>query len=119
MPYIMTDIETDGLVPGIYSMITIGAVVVESGLGRTFSTKLRSMADDFVPEALSVSGFTRDQTLTDPFRDPPAVMEELAGSLGALGRDRSSFRTTTNLTGYLSHDSSTAPAAETRSGIRA
>jgi hypothetical protein len=36
MSYIMVDIESDGPVPGDYSMVCFGAVVVEPGLERTF-----------------------------------------------------------------------------------
>ena len=36
MGWIMVDIEADGPIPGVYSMISFGAVVVELGLERTF-----------------------------------------------------------------------------------
>lgn len=36
MPYIMVDIEADGPVPGLFSMVSLGAVLVEEGLSRTF-----------------------------------------------------------------------------------
>ncbi len=36
MPYIMIDIESDGPIPGDYSMISIGAVVVDEKLDKTF-----------------------------------------------------------------------------------
>lgn len=39
----MVDVETNGPVPGIYSMIEIGAVVVEPGLERTFHATLCPM----------------------------------------------------------------------------
>jgi len=49
--YVSTDIEADGPIPGDYSMIALGAVIVEPGLQRTFHGKLR----------LNVSYFSRWQ----------------------------------------------------------
>jgi DNA polymerase III epsilon subunit-like protein len=73
MPYIMVDIESDGPIPGDYSMICFGAVIVEPGLERTFYGRLKPISDKFVPEALAVSGFSREECLT--FNDPLAVMQ--------------------------------------------
>ena len=36
MSYIMADVEADGPIPGSYSMICFGAVLVEEGLSHTF-----------------------------------------------------------------------------------
>ena len=36
MPYIMVDVEADGPIPGDFSMICFGAIVVEPALNRTF-----------------------------------------------------------------------------------
>jgi hypothetical protein len=66
MSWIMVDIEADGPIPGDYSMVSFGAVVVEPGLERTFNGELRPISKKFVPEALAVSGFTREQTLAFP-----------------------------------------------------
>ena len=54
----MVDIEADGPIPGDYSMICFGAVVVEPSLSRTFYRQLRPISDCWIPEALAVSGFT-------------------------------------------------------------
>jgi hypothetical protein len=63
MTYIMVDVESDGPVPGDYSMIALGAVVVDSTLNYKFSAKLRPISDRWIPEALAVSGWSREQTL--------------------------------------------------------
>lgn len=76
MSYIMVDIESDGPIPGDYSMICFGAVVVEAGLERTFYGQLRPISEKFIPEALAVSGFTREQTLAFP--EPEGVMHSFA-----------------------------------------
>ena len=68
MPYVMVDVESDGPIPGDYSMVCFGAVIVEPALDRTFYGQLKPISDRFVPEALAVSGFTRDQTLA--FEEP-------------------------------------------------
>jgi hypothetical protein len=73
MPYVMVDVEADGPIPGDYSMVSFGAVIVEPQLDRTFYGKLKPISEQFIPEALAVSGFTREETLA--FDDPQAVME--------------------------------------------
>ncbi len=70
--YISVDIETSGPVPGIYSMLSLGACLV--GMPEhTFYAELCPVTANAVPEALSVSGFTLDQ-LTRTGRDPREVM---------------------------------------------
>jgi DNA polymerase III alpha subunit (gram-positive type) len=89
MSYIMVDIESDGPIPGDYSMICFGAVVVEPGLNRTFYGRLRPISEKFIPEALAVSGFTREQTME--FDDPTAVMTQFADWLREISKDRLLF----------------------------
>ena len=40
MSWIMVDIESDGPIPGDYSMIAIGAVIVDGSLDTTFYSQL-------------------------------------------------------------------------------
>lgn len=89
MSYIMVDIESDGPIPGDYSMICFGAVVVEPGLERTFYGQLRPISEKFIPEALAISGFTREQTLQFP--EPAIVMQNFADWLRGISRDRPMF----------------------------
>jgi DNA polymerase III epsilon subunit-like protein len=89
MSYIMVDIESDGPIPGDYSMICFGAVAVEPGLERTFYGQLRPISEKFIPEALAVSGFTREQTLQFP--EPATVMQNFAEWLRSISRDRLMF----------------------------
>jgi hypothetical protein len=72
MSYIVVDIEADGPIPGDYSMICFGAVIVDENLDKTFYGKLKPIAENFNPEALAISGFSRNETLA--FNDPTAVM---------------------------------------------
>lgn len=76
MSYIMVDVEADGPIPGDYSMICLGAVVVEPSLARTFYGKLKPISDQWVAEALSVSGFSREETTA--FDEPASVMSGFA-----------------------------------------
>ncbi len=89
MSYIMVDIESDGPIPGDYSMICFGAVLVEPGLERTFYGQLRPISDKFIPEALAISGFSREQTLTFP--EPTEVMNAFADWIYHLETDRPHF----------------------------
>lgn len=72
MSYIMVDVEADGPIPGDYSMVCFGAIVVEPSLSQTFYGKLRPISTRWVPEALAVSGFSRAETLM--FDEPKEVM---------------------------------------------
>ncbi len=49
MSYIMVDIEADGAIPGDYSMISFGAVIVDDKLDRTFYGKLKPISDKWIP----------------------------------------------------------------------
>ena len=59
MSYIMIDVESDGPIPGDYSMICFGAVVVEPLLEKTFYGELKPISEKWIPESLAVSGFNR------------------------------------------------------------
>jgi hypothetical protein len=59
--WISVDVEADGPIPGPYSMIALGAVLVDKpDVG--FLGYLRPVSAMWVPEALAVSGFTRAET---------------------------------------------------------
>jgi hypothetical protein len=72
----MIDIEADGPIPGDFSMICFGAVVVEENPLQTFYGRLKPISEKWIPEALKVSGFTREETLA--FEDPKLVMSNFA-----------------------------------------
>jgi hypothetical protein len=89
MSYVMVDIESDGPIPGDYSMICFGAVLVESDLSRTFYGKLKPISDKWIPEALQVSGFSREDTLE--FDDPKDVMHSFAAWLNLNSKGNPMF----------------------------
>ena len=72
MNLVVVDVEADGPIPGEYSMVCFGAVVVEPSLQKTFYGRVRPTTDRYLEEALRVSGFTREEHLG--FDDPTAVM---------------------------------------------
>jgi hypothetical protein len=53
-------------------MVSFGAALVNEKLDRTFYGKLKPISDKWIPEALNLSGHTREETLT--FEDPKIVM---------------------------------------------
>jgi len=81
--YIMVDVESDGPIPGDYSMVAIGAIVVEPALDRTFRATLRPISEKWIPDALAISGFSREATLG--FSEPKAVMEAFADWVASVG----------------------------------
>ncbi|UOE37015.1 3'-5' exonuclease family protein [Chryseobacterium oryzae] len=72
MSYIVVDIESDGPIPGDFSMICFGAVIVEENLSKTFYGKLKPISEKWIPEAIAISGFKREETLE--FDNPTEVM---------------------------------------------
>ena len=89
MTYVMVDVEADGPIPGDYSMVCFGAIVVEPPLDRTFYGKLKPISENWVPEALQVSGFTREQTLA--FEDPKTIMQQLADWIRSVSTGQAMF----------------------------
>jgi len=74
MSYFMVDVETDGPIPGEYSMIRLGAVLVREPLSAapTFLGSLRPVSEHYDLEALKVTSLTREDTLL--FDNPMDVM---------------------------------------------
>jgi DNA polymerase III epsilon subunit-like protein len=89
MSYIMVDVEADGPIPGNYSMVSFGAIVVEPSLATTFYAELCPISKRWNPAALKVSGFTREQTLA--FESPQAVMERFEHWVTTRSSGRPSF----------------------------
>jgi hypothetical protein len=89
MPYIMVDVESDGPIPGDYSMISFGAVLVNESLDQTFYGQLSPISEKFIPEALAVSGHTREETLS--FEEPKKVMEGFKAWIKLHSKDQPIF----------------------------
>ncbi len=89
MSYFMVDIESDGPIPGDFSMISLGAVIVDDHLDKTFYGQLKPISDRFIPEALAVSGHTREETQI--FDEPKKVMDDFARWIDENSIDRPIF----------------------------
>jgi len=89
MAIIVVDVESDGPIPGDYSMISFGAVIVDPTLDKTFYGQLKPISDQWRPEALAISGFTRDQTLA--FDEPVTVMTQFKAWIERFSDSRPLF----------------------------
>ena len=74
MSFISVDVESDGPILNRHSMVCFGAVVVEPSLTKTFYGKVKPISNEWIPEALDISGFSREEHLT--FDDPIIVMND-------------------------------------------
>lgn len=70
--FISIDVETAGPIPGEYSMLSIGACLVDDP-SRTFVCELKPITDKAVPAALEVSGLSLER-LRETGIDPAAAM---------------------------------------------
>lgn len=69
MSNIIVDVEADGPAPGLYSMVSFGAVILSEDLNKTFYGQCCPLEDagmPYNPEALAVSGHSREEVLTFP-----------------------------------------------------
>jgi len=77
MSNIIVDIEADGPAPGLYSMVSFGAVILSEDLDKTFYGQCRPLEGaDWIATSLEVSGHSREEVLTFP--DPVDTMREFA-----------------------------------------
>jgi len=72
MSYIVVDVESDGAIIGVNSMVCFGAVLVDDKLDRTFYGQTKPIGENYEVEALSISGFSREEHET--FDNPKDVM---------------------------------------------
>ncbi|MEJ8671706.1 MULTISPECIES: 3'-5' exoribonuclease domain-containing protein [unclassified Streptomyces] len=94
--YISVDIEADGPIPGPYSMLSLGAAVagMQDAEGftaadpekDTFYRELRPISDEFVPEALAVSGLDRER-LREEGVDPALALAQFTRWVREVGGD--------------------------------
>ena len=89
MSYVIVDVESDGPIPAEFSMVCFGAVIFDELLNQTFYGRTRPISERFIPEALGVSGFSRQQHLV--FEEPKIVMERFAEWLAKLSQGRPIF----------------------------
>ena len=74
--FISVDVETAGPNPNMYSMISIGACVVDDP-DRSFYVELKPLSEAFVESSLAVSGLSME-TLAMEGVDPATAMQQFA-----------------------------------------
>jgi DNA polymerase III epsilon subunit-like protein len=76
MSFIVVDVEADGAIPGKYSMVSFGAIIVEPSLSKTFYGETKPISENYNPESLAISGKSREEHLS--FEDPSIVMNKFS-----------------------------------------
>jgi hypothetical protein len=94
--YISADVETDGPIPGRYSMLSFGLAVAATFDGESFSAKdpegstfyreLKPIADAWLPEAIDASGLDRDALARDG-EEPQAAMTDATAWVQSVAGD--------------------------------
>jgi DNA polymerase III alpha subunit (gram-positive type) len=72
--FVIVDVESDGQVPGINSMVCFGAVILDRDLNKTFYGQTAPISKIYEPDALAISGFTRKEH--EKFEHPEKTMLE-------------------------------------------
>lgn len=72
MSLVVVDVEADGPIPFKYSMVSFGAVIVDDKLNKTFYGKVKPISNIWQPDALMISGFSREEHLE--FEEPLIIM---------------------------------------------
>lgn len=89
MANIVVDVEADGPVPGMYSMVSFGAVILDRDLETTFYGQCRPISEKWIPESLAISGHTREETMEFPH--PSETMTAFAEWIEENGDQRNVF----------------------------
>ena len=76
MSCIVVDVESDGGLLGVNSMVCFGAVIVEPSLSKTFYGQTKPIGTIYDPDALAISGFSRKEH--ERFGDPEKAFREFA-----------------------------------------
>src|SRR5262245_45727678 len=96
--YISGDVETDGPIPGPYSMLSFALVVAGTFDGKvfrragpsasTFYRELKPISDSFQPEALAVNGLDRERLVREGAPPENAMNEASAWVVSVAGSRR-------------------------------
>lgn len=89
MSWIVVDVESDGPIPGEFSMICFGAVVVDDALDKTFYGEVAPISDRTNLAAAAISGISRAKHET--FESPEIVMARFADWITANTKGRPIF----------------------------
>lgn len=78
MSIYVVDVESDGPIPGEneYSMVCFGVVKVDYNLDKTFYAQTKPISKLWLPDALAISGFSREEH--EKFPEPIIAMTDFA-----------------------------------------
>jgi len=76
MSYFVTDVESDGPIIGKHSIVCFGVVKLTHELDTTFYGKMKPLTSEYIPSALAISGFDRNEH--ERFDEPFKVMDDFA-----------------------------------------
>lgn len=85
--FFSVDVETSGPIPGEFSLLTIGACVVDDET-KTFSARLKPLNQNFIPAAMEVTGLSLDE-LERTGLAPDAAMSAFGQWVAECARDGS------------------------------
>lgn len=71
--WVVVDVESDGGLLGVNSMVCFGAVALTDKLDKTFYAQTAPISKKYNKEALSISGFTREEH--EKFNQPLTAMK--------------------------------------------
>lgn len=83
--FVSVDVETAGPIPGEYSLLSIGACVVDDP-AKTFSCELKPINRNADPKALEVSGLSLDELAKNGL-EPAEAMRSFAHWIASLSVD--------------------------------
>lgn len=89
MSFFIADIESDGPVPGLYSMISFGVVKLDTELKTVFKGLVKPISENWKPDALAISEISREQHLAYP--EPKQVMFDFVAWVKANNKGRAIF----------------------------
>lgn len=72
MSWFVVDVESDGQAPGLFNMVSFGAIKIDENLDETYYGRVKPITDMWDENALSISGFSREEH--EGFDDPQEVM---------------------------------------------
>lgn len=94
--YFSADVETDGAIPGPYSMLSFGLVIAGTfdgerfvrpeSYGDTFYAELKPISDKFDSDALRVNGLDRDRLIREG-EEPKVAMTRASEWIARLAGD--------------------------------
>ena len=84
--FVSVDVETSGPVPGLYSLLSIGACLVDDD-EESFECTLKPISERADPKAMEVTGFSLEQLAREGL-EPAEAMERFAAWIDRLTLDK-------------------------------